>query len=235
MSRIDGVRDIVGVRRLPPPGLTSTAVALRAQLGRLHRSMAPPPVRVLEALFGLLDHGALVAFCELGVPDVLESRMLLGDLARAVGADGAQLERVVRYAAARGWVRMDGKGRVRPTATTRFLRRDHPGGWRAWVEFAGGSDVRAAVSMIGHAAADGGDAYALANGEAFFAHMAATPERARAFDRAMAAGARMHGLALATALDWSPARRVCDVGGGDGSLLRVLLAAHPHLQGVLLD
>jgi hypothetical protein len=45
----------------------------------------------------------------------------------------------------------------------------------------------------------------------------------------------MHGLLLAHTLDWSASRRVCDVGGGDGTLLGVLLAQHPHLDGVLLD
>ena len=45
----------------------------------------------------------------------------------------------------------------------------------------------------------------------------------------------MHGLALAGALDWSDSRRVCDVGGGDGALLRMLIAEHPHLQGVVID
>ena len=63
------------------------------------------------------------------------------DLARRVDADPAQLERLLRYAATRGWVRFDRAGRVAPTRITEFLRVDHPGGWWAWVEFAGGTDV----------------------------------------------------------------------------------------------
>jgi hypothetical protein len=51
----------------------------------------------------------------------------------------------------------------------------------------------------------------------------------------MAAGGRLHGLALAGAVDWSGVRRVCDVGGGTGALLGVLLDRHPHLRGVLFD
>jgi hypothetical protein len=51
----------------------------------------------------------------------------------------------------------------------------------------------------------------------------------------MSAGGRLHGLALAAALDWSGARKVCDVGGGTGALLRTLLASQPHLTGVLVD
>ena len=197
--------------------------------------MAPAPVRVLEGLWGLLDHAALVALCDLGVPGALRGRRAIGDLADDVGADADALERVLRYAAARGWVRLDRKGRVRPTAVTRFLAEDHPGGWRAWVTFAGGSDVVAASARLADAVRTGGDAFALANGAPFFDWLPAHPERARAFDGAMAAGGRLHALTLGPALDWSDVRTVCDVGGGDGTLLRALLAERPALEGVLLD
>ena len=79
------------------------------------------------------------------------------------------------------------------------------------------------------------DAFATANGAAFFEWNSAHPERHRIFDEAMAAGGQMHGLALAGALDWSDSRRVCDVGGGNGALLRMLIAEHPHLEGVVID
>ncbi len=51
----------------------------------------------------------------------------------------------------------------------------------------------------------------------------------------MEAGARMHGLVVAAALDWSSSRAVCDVGGGTGAFLAVLLEEEPHLRGVVLD
>lgn len=51
----------------------------------------------------------------------------------------------------------------------------------------------------------------------------------------MAAGARLHGLLLAQALDWADRRRVCDVGGGDGTLLATLVAHHPQLTAAVLE
>jgi SAM-dependent methyltransferase len=80
-----------------------------------------------------------------------------------------------------------------------------------------------------------GDAFAAANGLPFFDWQTAHPDRHRAFDEAMAAGGRMHGLTLAAALDWSDRRRVCDVGGGNGALLRMLIEEQPHLEGVVVD
>jgi hypothetical protein len=197
--------------------------------------MVPPPVRILEGTFGLLDYGGIVALCAVGVPDALDGRVAIAELARRLDVAAEPLERLVRYGAARGWLRIDARGRVVPNAVTRFLRTDHPGGWSAWVDFAGGNDVLEAVIALSGAVRTGEGAFSLAHGATFFEWMGAHPERRRAFDGAMSAGGRLHGLALSAAIDWTQSRRVCDVGGGDGSLLRVLLGRHRHLEAVLLD
>lgn len=137
--------------------------------------------------------------------------MATPDLAAAVGADPGTLELLVRYGATRGWLRLDRRGRVRPTAVTAFQRREHPGGWRAWADFAGGDEVGRAVARL--SAASGADPFAAANGAPFFEWMAAHPERAAAFDAAMAAGGRMHALALAGALRWPGRARAHDRRG----------------------
>lgn len=225
-------QQVLGVPFLPPGFVTAGGNRARAAVGRLHARMAPPPVRILEALFGLLGHRVLVALCEAGVPEALTSPVRPDDLARRVGVDPARLERLLRFAATRGWVRIDRRGRVRPTRVTAFLRRDHPGGWRSWVEFAGGGEVVAAVTAL---SASGGDAFTAVHGTVFFDWMAEHPERWAIFDRAMAAGGRMHALTLARDVDWSTTRTVCDVGGGTGDLLAALLDLVPGMEGTVLD
>jgi SAM-dependent methyltransferase len=227
-------QDVLGVPVLPPGRVTVAGNRLRALLGRVHRSMAPPPVHVMEGLFGMLEHRVLVALCEAGVPEALTGPTAISDLAAAVDADEALLERLLRFAATRGWVRVDRRGRIRPTRTTAFLRRDHPGGWRAWVDFAGGDEIVAAVSRLS-LRAGASHSFAEANGAPFFDWMAQHPERWETFDRAMAAGGRMHALGLAAVLDWSAGERVCDVGGGTGDLLATLLDLEPGLEGTVLD
>ena len=228
-------RDVLGVPVVPPAAATNATNRLRTVLGRAHRALAPPPVRVVEGMLGILDHAVLVALCRLDVPDHLTRRTDVPTLAVSVGASPEMLERLLRYAAARGWVRFDRAGRAAPTRALRFLRRDHPGGWRAWVDFAGGDDVVRAIAAVDAAVREHADPFERANGASFFAWMAAHPERGQAFDGAMAAGARMHGLMLASAVDWSASSVVCDVGGGTGELLATLLAAQPHLEGVVFD
>jgi O-methyltransferase domain len=227
--------DVLGVPVLPPTRITAITTRVRAALAAVHRATAPPPVRILESLFGLLDHAALVTLCELGVPDHLTARTSLDALATRIGAHRDTTERLIRYAATRGWVRLDRHGDVQPNATTRFLARSHPGGWRGWVDLMCGAEVAAAARALTTAVRHGGDAFATANGMPFFEWNAVHAERGAAFDAAMAAGGRMHGLALAHAIDWTRDRVVCDVGGGDGSLLEVLVRSHAHLSGVLLE
>lgn len=225
-------RDVLGVPVLPPGAVTVQANRVRAALGRLHAAMGPPPVQILEGMFGLLEHRVLTALCEADVPDALTGPTTVAVLADRVDGDPEVLERLLRFAASRGWVRFDRRGRVRPTAVTRFLTRAHPGGWRAWVDFAGGEEVVAAVGAL--SVRPVADPFAKAHGRPFFDWMAEHPDRWATFDEAMAAGARMHALGLAAALDWHT-RRVCDVGGGTGTLLATLLDLVPHLEGTVLD
>jgi hypothetical protein len=227
--------DVLGVPVLPPAGVARLGDRLRAGLARTHRAVAPPPARLLEAALGGLDLAALATLCRLELPDRLTRPVRVAELADELGVAADRLDRLVRYAATRGWVRLDRRGRVRPTRQTAFLRREHPGGWRAWIEFAAGPEVAAALGSLEDGLRADGDAFAAANGLPFFAWMQDHPDRHATFDRAMAAGGRMHGLLLARSLDWSTSRCVCDVGGGDGTLLGVLLGQHAHLEGVLLD
>lgn len=129
--------DVVGVPMLPPAGLTAGVERLRALLGVAHRALAPPPVRILDAMLAPLDTAVLSAICRLGIPDELRGRVELEQLAERLYIDTDRLARLVRYAHTRGWVRLGRDGRVHPTRVTRFLRQQHPGGWSGWVDFAG--------------------------------------------------------------------------------------------------
>jgi hypothetical protein len=229
------LREVLGVPSLPPAWLADAFIRLRARMARILRAGDPPPVRILEGLQGVLDTAALAALCRLGVPERLSGPMGIDVLAGKLGVDTTRLGRLVRYAAARGWVGLDRRGRVRPKPVITFLRADHPGGWRAWVEFMSGEEILAAISQLDVGMHEGGDPFAAAVGAPFFDWMEQHPDRHATFDAAMAAGGRLHGLVLARSLDWSTSQSVCDIGGGTGTLLQTLLAAHPHLGGVLLE
>lgn len=211
-------------------------VALRRRLAGAHRRSAPPSIQVLEGLYGLLDNRVLGLLVELDLPDLLDRPRTTGDLAEATGSDEANLDRLLRSAASRGFVDCDRGGRYRPNAVTEILRRDHPNSWRGWVEFAGSDWFWDAVRHLDAPVQGHGSGVEAATGSTFFEFVdSVRPDAGKAFNRAMAAGAAVQALALERALDWSSIGSVCDVGGGTGATLEHLLSAHSHLEGVLLD
>ncbi len=223
----------LGVPMLPPAFVSETGTRLRCVLGRIHSAMAPPPLQILEAALSLLDHRVLVVLCGVGVPEALIKRMTIAELADALDVDEHRLERLVRFGAAKGWLRIDRRGRVRPNAVTKFLHSEHPAGWRHWVHFVAGNEIVKAVAALDCQGV--GDSFAGANGKPFFEWMESHPERWSTFDEAMSAGARMHALTLDAEIDWGGTTRLCDIGGGTGELARVLLDRHPDWEAVVFD
>ena len=189
----------------------------------------------MEAALAGLEPAVVAALCHLGVPDRLTHPVAVDELAGSLDVDAQRLERLLRFAHVRGFVRLDRRGRVRSTRLTRFLRSDHPGGWAAWPTFVASASVHAALGVLPDGLDEDTDAFTAANGQPFFPWLAENPRDRARFDAAMAAGARMHGLLLARVLDLSNRERVCDIGGGDGTLLETLIAHHPHLEGTVLE
>jgi hypothetical protein len=75
----------------------------------------------------------------------------------------------------------------------------------------------------------------LVYGMSFFEYLSKHPGQSANFFQGMTDFSRIEGPAVAEAYDFSPFRRVCDVGGGLGLLLALILEKHHGIQGVLLD
>jgi multifunctional cyclase/dehydratase/O-methyltransferase len=198
--------------------------------------MAPPAVRVLEGLFGIFDNRVLGLLVELQIPENLDEPRTSEQLAETTDSSPQALSRILRFAAGRGFIDEGPEGTYRPNEVTRVLRRDHPNSWTGWVEFAASEWHWAAWRHLDATLdRDGVSGMETATGSKFFDYLSANPDASDVFDRAMEAGATMQGLALSSAFDWTGVTSVCDVGGGTGAALRVLLEHHPHLNGTLYD
>ena len=230
------LKDILGLPFVPPPRVTQGALRVRSGIEKTHRGMAPPAVRVLESLFGLFENRVLGLLVQLQIPEALSTPKTIEDLSAECHCDPPSLLRVMRYAAGLGFVDMERSGSFSANATTEILRRDHPNSWAGWVEFATSDWFWDAWREAGSAIAlDPVSGMEKANGSSFFDFLVDNPSPADSFDRAMAAGATMQGLALSRTLDWRKVSTVCDVGGGTGAALRMILANHAGLDGVVFD
>jgi hypothetical protein len=230
-------RAVLGAPVVPPGSLTRGVLRFRRGLARAHRGAAPGSMRVLDGLFGLFDNRVLGLLCELDIPDRLDAPHTAAELADATGAPPDAMERLLRFSGARGFVGVDRKGRYCANAVTVMLRRDQPGSWRGWVEFASSDWFWAAWQRADAPFASTPESgMTAATGHDFFGYLEHGPPAAgRAFHDAMEAGATMQAIALSHGLEWDGVRRVCDVGGGTGAALRVLTRLRPDLEPLLFD
>lgn len=228
-------RDVLGVP-LPPAPAVNAVLRMRGRLARLGPAV-PPQVAVIERSFGVLDSAALAVLVEVGVPDALErDRSTADELAERLDCDPDALHRLLRYAASRGFLRLDRRGRFRANGVTRVLRSDHPTSLAAWVRCFGSDWYLPIWGRAEHSIRTGRSATEAVTGHDFFEFVQQVrPDAGAHFDAAMADGARLLGLLLAEALDWSGVQRICDVGGGTGRHLADILARAPALTGVLVD
>lgn len=220
---------------IPPGWVTDSFLWARHVLGRTYRKLVPTTARVLEGSFGLIETKALGAAAELGVADALASGPLAtGVLAQRIGADPDALGRLLRLLTSLGYF-SEHDGTWRNTATSELLRDDHPASMRAWVLFLGSDWVGTIWNELPTSVRTGGSGTEAAFGLEYFDLMQQRPETGAQFDAAMAAASRFTAPFVCAGYDFGAFTRVCDVGGGTGTLLASILTAFRALSGVVFD
>jgi O-methyltransferase len=192
--------------------------------------------RMAELLNGYQLSAAMGAVARLGVADCLSAGPAdLDEVAARVGADARSLERVVRLLADVGIFEQLDDGRVALTALGGMLRDGVPGSarraaivvseewhWRAYGHFA-------------HSVRTGEPGFREAHGCGFWEHLERHPQSAALVNDSMSRIAALNAAGFVRAYDFSGIERLVDIGGGHGMLMRTVLDAHPHLQGVVFD
>lgn len=173
---------------------------------------------------------------DLGLADRIEAGAdrPVAQLAAECAVDPGQLLRVLRTLAAVQIFAVSTDGRVSHTARSLLLRAGAerslhlaarfwaaPGSWRAWEAL----DVALTGAVPHEAAWQAGR----------FAYLAQHADEARIFDSFMASMPDDRHAAVAAAYDFSAARTIVDIGGGNGELLRQVLARFPLAHGIVVD
>ena len=173
---------------------------------------------------------------DLGLADRIasEARVAVNDLAQDCGVQPQPLVRVLRALAAFGVFAVTPDGEIAHTPRSRLLRSDAPntlhhaarfwagaGSWQAW----GALDV----------ALTGGVPHQAAWNMSRFDYLREHPDEARVFDAMMANFPDNRHAAMAASYDFSGARLIADIGGGNGAALRHILSRFPTPRGLVLD
>ena len=91
------------------------------------------------------------------------------------------------------------------------------------------------VGRLCCAITSGDSAFERVHGIHMFDYLAAHPEVGKLFNQGMTSISRSDVEPFLASIDLNDARRIVDIGGGAGYLLRGILEHYPHAQGVLFD
>ena len=178
---------------------------------------------------------SLHVVAELGVADALDDAPRTpAELATAVGAHPDALGRVLRLLAAHG-VFESRDGKFGHTPASRMLRADHPQSMRDYARMFGLAPFWTTFSEMEHAVRTGRPAPERLGKGNFWAYLGQDPEANAIFNATMGAKARAQIGGVLASYDFTPFKRIGDIGGGRGHLVGAVLERVPTARGVLFD
>jgi len=187
------------------------------------------------ALFHVNCSPVLGALIRHRVPDHLsEGPLDAGELARRAGLHPLSTTRALRLLTGFGIFKEVKPGTFANNAASSLLR-DGAGGLRnfAWW-FTSPANWRS-IGAVDHCLLTGESAWLKVLGETLWEYLRSHPEDHAAFNSMFGELRSSDYAAIANAYDWNSVKRVVDLGGGNGSVLATILAAHTHLQGTVFD
>ena len=196
----------------------------------------PPSAAMLQMIQWFWVSRALYVAAELGVSDLLlDGPKHSEELAEATRTHAPSLYRVLRALGSVGVFAEDDERRFTLTPLGETLCTDVPESLRHFAIEVLGQNHYNAWDRVMYSVRTGATAFDHVYGVTKWQFHAEHAEDARIFDEAMVSFNAVVAKAVVASYDFSSDDKVVDVGGGDGSLLSVILQANPRLRGVLVD
>jgi hypothetical protein len=188
-----------------------------------------------QMLTGFWMMQAVSVITRLGVPEALaEGPRSVTEIATEVGAHAPTLDRVLRALTERGVVTwQNNEYALTPLGET--LRRGTPGSLASLAVMLGSDWMVALRGGLYETVRTGRMTTVEVLGAGLFDYLHEHPRDAEIFNAAMVEVPGAASAAVAATYDFGRFATVVDVGGGRGYLLASILAAHPHLRGVVFD
>jgi hypothetical protein len=190
---------------------------------------------LMQLLYEQWRSPAVYAATQLGIADVLgDGTLTVTELAKATGCYAPSLYRLLRALACIGvFVELDGE-RFANSALSQLLRTDVSGSVSTMAAMTCGL-MRSAPGELVHSVRTGQPGFERVYGLPMWRYVTEhNPAAGAGFNAAMTQASTMVNPALAQAADLSGVRSVVDIGGGQGGLVRALLACHPGIQHAIV-
>ena len=192
-----------------------------------------PPVFAMGVSFWVSQ--VVYAAAKLGIADVLtDGPKSCGELAIAVGARPQTLSRLMRALTCLGVFIQCSDNRFGLTEVGETLRTGFPGSMRSTVIMLGEEHYQAWGKLI-DSVKTGETAFSRVFDKEIFSYLDSNARAGETFAKSMSEITAQISLAVLLTYDFSGARTVIDVGGGEGRLLEAVLDAVHHARGILFD
>ncbi len=190
---------------------------------------------LLPLVFGAVQGQLVSVAAELDLAGHLRAGpRTLEDLATRTGAEPAALARILRALVALGVLARDAD-RYACTAAGALLRQDSPYSMHHYARMNNREWLLRVLPALPAAVRTGRDAFEATHATGVYGFLQAHPGEAAIFHAALTELSRQDALALRSVVDFAAVRRLVDLGGGEGLLVRALLDACPGLEAVLVD
>lgn len=203
--------------------------------GKVTQANDEPAAALRQKAFGFIAARSIYAVAKLGIADLIKDGVRgIEELAQATESNTDALYRIMRTLSGEGIFREYDDKRFSLTPISQLLRTDTPGSLCAYIVMNHGVQYRAWNDVL-HSISTGEAAALKAFGQTWDEMLKTNAEFRDIFHAAMKSSEQTQNPLLARVYDFSGAKVVADIGGGNGSLLSTILAQHEHLSGILLD
>lgn len=229
--------DLGGAAGRPLPRLAVRAgLQVRRALLAMAGRVLPAQLTVFDLALASARSAALAVVARLGVADhLVDGPRTAEQLASAMDVDPDALHRVLRALVLERVLTLDRRGRFGLAPAGERLRTDHPESMRAWVVYFHTRSNQAAWSELDDVVRTGQPAFPRRLGASVWTWFDDHPDEGRLFASAMRRLTELDAPGIVAAFPWPASGTVCDLAGGQGTLLARVLEANPRLRGVLVE
>ncbi|MBK7799246.1 MAG: hypothetical protein KA987_15960 [Saprospiraceae bacterium] len=198
-------------------------------------TQTPAPVRAFQILGGMMNSFILTSLIKNEVIEAIDSGInSIDELAEKCKLNNNVLARTLRYASIIGLVNITENYYSLTEVGLCFLKNT-PGSLYGSANFISAPPWRDSWMNFEHCLKSGEPAFDHVFGQPFFQFLDANQEYGKPFNHYMTMMTTMVAPVVAEAYDFSAFDTICDVGGGQGLLLKAILEKSPQSKGILFD
>jgi ubiquinone/menaquinone biosynthesis C-methylase UbiE len=191
---------------------------------------------MIQYITGFWMSRALWVAAKLGIADLLQSGPKTADeLAQATDTHAPSLYRILRALTSAGIFQKESDGRFALTPLSETLVTNAPGSVRWFIISELGQEHYPAWGNLMQSVRTGEIAFDSYFGADIWKYFSQHPEDAAVFNDSMSGMTAAANEAIMSVYDFSPFKKVIDIGGGHGGLITSILKQNPEAQGVLFD